>query len=102
VKMQTQLDALAAANLGVPLILGGVPTSLMNLDMLSAKGVRVCLQGHQPFQAATQAIYDTLRALREGTTSAELRGLASAQTMARVTREGEYVARIGEWLGGRG
>jgi oxaloacetate decarboxylase len=102
VRTQAQLDALAAANLGVPLILGGVPAPLMNLDMLSAKGVCICLQGHQPFQAATQAIHDTLKALREGTAGANLRGLASAETMARVTREGDYAGRVKAWLGASG
>ena len=54
------------------------------------EGVRVALQGHQPFSAAVQATYDTLKALRDGVKPSELKGVASAETMARVTRAGTY------------
>ena len=42
------------------------------------------LQGHQPFSAAVQATYDTLKALRDGVTPSELKGVASAATMLRT------------------
>ena len=60
---------------------------------LASQGVRICLQGHQPFQAAVQAIHDTLKALRDGTAPKDLTGLASAEMMERVTR-GEDYARV--------
>ena len=41
-----------------------------------AGGVRVALQGHQPFSAAVQAVYNTLKALREGTKPGDLQGIA--------------------------
>jgi carboxyvinyl-carboxyphosphonate phosphorylmutase len=37
-----------------------------------------------------KAIYDTLKALRDGTKPAALTGIASRDLMARVTREGDY------------
>jgi len=53
-------------------------------------GVRVALQGHQPFSAAVQAVYTTLKALRDGTKPSELTGIASSEMMAKVTRAGEF------------
>ena len=38
----------------------------MDLDYLSARNVRVCLQGHHQFWAGVQGVHDTLKALREG------------------------------------
>jgi carboxyvinyl-carboxyphosphonate phosphorylmutase len=84
-----QLDAIAA-EVKVPLMLGGVPDALLDKAYLASRGVRVALQGHQPFSAAVKAIYDTLKALRDGTKPAALTGIASRDLMARVTREGDY------------
>ena len=83
------LDAIAA-EVKIPLMLGGVSGDLQDRDYLASRGVRIALQGHQPFSAAVKATYDTLKALREGTKPAALQGVASADMMAKVTREGEY------------
>jgi carboxyvinyl-carboxyphosphonate phosphorylmutase len=56
------------------------------------------LQGHAPFAAATQAVYETLKALREGTAPKQLKGLASAELTSRVTREAETKARLAAFL----
>jgi carboxyvinyl-carboxyphosphonate phosphorylmutase len=61
--------------------------------------VRIALQGHAPISAATQAVFETLKALREGTPPKNLKGLASAELTARVTRDGETKQRISEFLG---
>ena len=61
-----QLDALSAA-VKIPLMLGGSGRELQDRDYLSSRRVRIALQGHQPFSAAVQAVYNTLKALREGT-----------------------------------
>ncbi|MFL5253773.1 MAG: oxaloacetate decarboxylase [Rhodopila sp.] len=84
-----QLDAIAA-EVKVPLMLGGVPEALLDKAYLASRGVRVALQGHQPFSAAVKAIYDTMKALRDGTKPAALTGIASRDLMAHVTREGDY------------
>ena len=39
--------------------------------------VRIALQGHQPFSAAVLAVYNTLKALREGTKPGDLPNIAS-------------------------
>src|SRR4029453_10613826 len=72
-----------------PLILGGVSGDLTDLSYLSARRVRIALQGHQPFAAAVKAIHDTLRALRDGTPPGKLAGIADAELMkARDARSG--------------
>jgi carboxyvinyl-carboxyphosphonate phosphorylmutase len=94
-----QLDALSAA-VKIPLMLGGSGRELQDRDYLSSRRVRIALQGHQPFSAAVQAVYNTLKALREGTNPSDLQGIASAETMQRVTRDGDYKTWIEKFLGG--
>ncbi len=90
IKPGAELEA-AAAELERPLILG---PGFTDREALARLGVRICLQGHQPFAAATQAIHDTLKALRDGTPPAELKGLASNELTARATRASDYA----EWI----
>ena len=89
------LDA-AHAELRIPIMLGG--GGMPDRATLASKGVRIALQGHQPIMAAVQAVQDTLKALRDGTKPSDLKGVASAETMARVTREGDYKAWTDEFL----
>ena len=90
VKTREQLEKISDA-LSIPIILGGGGNSdMLDLDYLSAKNVRICLQGHQPFGAAVKAIYDTMKALREGTPADDLKGIASAELMKKVTLNKEY------------
>ena len=86
---RAELDAIAA-EVNVPLMLGGVPRDLLDKEYLASRGVRVALLGHQPFAAAVQATYDTLKALRDGVKPSALSGIASPELMARVTRDGDY------------
>ena len=71
---------------------------MMDLDYLSAKNVRICLQGHQPFSAAVKAIYDTMKALREGTPPEELQGIASAELIEKVTKKIDYENMFDKYL----
>ncbi|HKF70426.1 MAG TPA: isocitrate lyase/PEP mutase family protein [Stellaceae bacterium] len=99
VKTKAQLEPIAAA-VKVPLILGGVGPEVMDLDYLGARGVRVCLQGHQPFMAAVSAVHETLRALRAGTPPGKLTGLASDELMKRVARDADHARWTKDFLGG--
>ncbi len=100
VKSREQLDALAAALRG-PILLGGTPAALMmDRQYLAARNVRICLQGHQPFQAAVQAVHATLEALRRGTAPADLAGLASGALMKQVTREDAFARATQAFLSG--
>lgn len=75
----------------LPLILGGAPPALIgDRDYLSARGVRVCLQGHQPFAAAVKAAYATLKALRDGAPPEQVTDPEAAALLKRLTREAAY------------
>jgi carboxyvinyl-carboxyphosphonate phosphorylmutase len=99
VRTRAELDALSAAT-RIPIILGGATPELTDRDYLASRRVRVALQGHQPFAAAVKAVHDTLKALREGTPPGKLSGVADAELMKRVTRDGDYSRWTKEFLGG--
>ena len=98
VKNRAELEAIAAAT-KLPIVLGGAPEEMSDLGYLGSQRVRIALQGHAPFAAATLAVYETLKALREGASPKALKGLASAELTGRVTRDAETKARAGEFLG---
>jgi len=98
IKSRAELEAISVAT-RLPIVLGGAPEEISELDYLNGQRVRIALQGHAPFAAATQAVYDTLKALREGTPPKQLKGLASAELTERVTREAETKGRIAAFLG---
>jgi oxaloacetate decarboxylase len=96
-KSRAELDAIAQA-VKLPLFLGGAGADLQDLDYLSARNVKVSLQSHAPFMAAVQAVYATLKALRDGTKPSQLQNIASAELMARVTRQDDYTGWSREFL----
>jgi carboxyvinyl-carboxyphosphonate phosphorylmutase len=98
IKSRDEVEAISAAT-RLPIVLGGAPEEMIDLDWLRSKRVKIALQGHAPFAAATQAVYDTLKALREGTAPKALKGLASAELTGRVTREAETKTRMADFLG---
>jgi oxaloacetate decarboxylase len=98
IKARAELEAIAAATT-LPIVLGGAPAEMSDLGYLAGQRVRIALQGHAPFAAATQAVYDTLKALREGLPPKDLKGLASSELTGRLTREAEVRARSAEFLG---
>ena len=70
------------------------------LDWLAARRVRVALRTHAPFSAAVQAVYDTLKALREGVPPRELKNIAPPELMRRITRADDYQLWTKHFLGG--
>jgi carboxyvinyl-carboxyphosphonate phosphorylmutase len=98
IKSRAELAAIAAAT-RLPIVLGGATQELSALDHLAGQRVRIALQGHAPIAAATQAVYDTLKALRDGTAPKDLKGLASPALTTRVMREAEARARNADFLG---
>jgi carboxyvinyl-carboxyphosphonate phosphorylmutase len=97
VKTRSELEAIAAAT-KLPIVLGGAPEEMTDRDYLANQRVRIALQGHAPFAAATLAVYETLKALREGAPPKNLKGLASSELTGRVTRDAEMKARSAEFL----
>jgi carboxyvinyl-carboxyphosphonate phosphorylmutase len=97
VKTRADLDSVAS-EVKLPMILGGAGAELMDRAWLATRNVRICLQGHQPFAAAVRAVYDTLKALRDGTPPNKLDGIASEEMMKRLMRDNDYARRMKEWL----
>ena len=97
VKTRPELESIAT-ELDAPIMLGGSGADLQDLDYLGQCGVRVSLQGHQPFMAAVQAMHDTLKALRDGTPPAQLEGIAGVDLIKQVTRDTSYQAWQDEFL----
>jgi oxaloacetate decarboxylase len=93
------IDAVSS-QIKIPLITGGGSGPLADLDWMAAHGVRVALQGHAPFSAAVQAVYDTLKALRDGVAPRDLRNIAPSELMRRVTRADDYQQWTKDFLGG--
>jgi carboxyvinyl-carboxyphosphonate phosphorylmutase len=100
IKTRAELEAIAAAT-KLPIVLGGFPEEMIDLDYLANQRVRIALQGHAPFAATTQAVYETLKLLREGGSPKNLTGLASSELTGRVTRDADVKARSAEFLGSR-
>ncbi|MDE0057376.1 MAG: isocitrate lyase/PEP mutase family protein [Defluviicoccus sp.] len=99
IRTRDQVEAIAAT-VDIPVILGAAGPEIQDLDYLAANGVRICLQGHQPFMAAVRAVHESLKALREGTPPAELEGVASPELMRTVTRDDDYRGWMKDYLGG--
>jgi carboxyvinyl-carboxyphosphonate phosphorylmutase len=97
-KTRSELEAIAAATT-LPIVLGGFPEEMIDLEYLVSQRVKIALQGHAPFAAATQAVYATLKALRDGAAPKDLKGLASSELTGRVAREADVKARSAEFLG---
>src|SRR4029077_3890317 len=62
IKARAELEAISAAT-RLPIVLGGAPEEedMTASDYLAGQRVRIALQGHAPFAAATQAVYETLK-----------------------------------------
>ena len=98
IKTRSELEAIAAATT-LPIVLGGAPEEMNDPEYLAQKRVRIALQGHAPIAAATQAVYETLKALREGLPPKDLKRLASSELTNKVMREADVKARLSEFLG---
>ncbi len=94
VKSRADVEALAQVA-QLPLLLGGAPKDILDRAFLGAHGIRVALQGHQPFAAAVAAIAATMRALRDGS---ELPQIASSETMDRLSGSAQWSARMKTYL----
>jgi len=93
-----EVETIAAATT-LPIVLGNPQGELDDTAFLISQRVRIALQGHAPFAAATQAVYETLKALREGASPKTLKGLASSDLTGRVTRDADMKARSVGFLG---
>ena len=88
---RAEVEAIHAAT-SLPLMLGGSPASLWSdQPFLSAHRVRIALQGHAPFYAAAQAVYDVLKHLKAGGTPADLKTpVAAGDVLSKALRQDDY------------
>lgn len=98
VRTREQLEAIAAG-CRIPVVLGGAGAELADRDYLASQGVRICLQGHQPYMAAVAAVRETMQALRAGTPPSKLANIAPAPLMQDLSRDAEYARRSENFLG---
>jgi carboxyvinyl-carboxyphosphonate phosphorylmutase len=98
IKSRAELAAISAAT-RLPIVLGGAPEELNDPAYLASLRVRMALQGHAPIAAATLAVHETLKALREGASPKQLKGLASGDLTTLVTRDATMKALAAEFLG---
>jgi carboxyvinyl-carboxyphosphonate phosphorylmutase len=98
VKTRADLEAIAAATM-LPIVLGGPTEEMTDWDFLVSQRVRIAVQGHAPIAAATQAVFATLKAIREGASPKDLPGLASSDLMDWVTRAALVKQRSADFLG---
>ncbi|MES2166704.1 MAG: isocitrate lyase/PEP mutase family protein [Pseudomonadota bacterium] len=97
-KTRAELQAIAAAT-KLPIIMGSADGELADMAFLASQRVRVANQGHQPIAAATQAVYETQKALRDGVAPKDLKGLPSAELTNRVMRSADVKIRNDDFLG---
>jgi len=72
---------------------------LSDTTWLAKQGVRICLQGHQPFMAAVGAVYASLKALREGVSPGKLAGVPAPELVKQASREADYADWAKTFLG---
>ena len=97
-RSRADLEAVAGATT-LPIVLGGLTDDMTDWEFLSRQRARIAVQGHAPIAAATQAVFSTLTAIRDGVVPKDLAGLASADLMDWVTRAALVRQRNGEFLG---
>lgn len=97
VPSRAALEEITAA-IDLPVLLGGGDKALRDPAWLAERGVRFLLRGHQTYAATVQALYDVMKALRDGAAPEDLRGLADGELMRQVTRGDDYAQARQDWL----
>ena len=86
-------------SISIPIMLGTLSEELSDRKFLSSMGVRIALQGHLPYMAGVQAVYDTLKKLRAGQTPASLSAHKKYDRLMKdVTIEDSYDSWISEFM----
>ena len=98
VKTREQLEAVAA-EVSLPIMLGGGGPELADKEYIASQGVRIALQTHKPITAAVPATYDTMKALRDGTATGDIDYFAKPDLMKQLTRADDYDSAMANYLG---
>ncbi len=89
VRDQAALARIAQA-VDVPLMFNIADPAMADTDMLAGHGVRIALHGHAPFAAAVEAVYRTMKELRDGVAPSELSLRSEPGRLETLTREERY------------
>src|SRR6476620_2829601 len=95
-KSLAEISAITSATT-LPLILAGISAELENAN-LSVYRVRINLQGHLPIMAAVQSVYETMKALRDGTNLVQIKNVASNALLKTITRTASYDEATREYM----
>jgi carboxyvinyl-carboxyphosphonate phosphorylmutase len=98
IKTRAEMTAIAAET-KLPIMLGTADGELDDAAFLASCRVKICTQGHLPFAAGALAVYETLKALREGVAPKDLKGLPSADFVNRYMRNSAVQQRMADFLG---
>lgn len=86
---RADLEALRAES-SLPFILGGATADLGDDPYLVSLGVRIGAWSHRPIEAATRAVYETLRTLRESAAGEPPPTLGPDEVMETLSRKSDY------------
>jgi carboxyvinyl-carboxyphosphonate phosphorylmutase len=98
VKTRAELSAIAAET-RLPLMLGTADAELDDGAFLASCRVKICTQGHLPFAIGALAVYEALKALRDGVAPKDLKGVPSADFVNRYMRNSAVQQRMTDFLG---
>ena len=97
-KTKAELDAVSE-QIDIPIMLGGATDELSDREYLASKNVKIALQGHIPFSASVGAVFETLKALREGISPKDISHSGSNKIMSKVLRNDKYDYWTTKYLG---
>ncbi len=97
VRTRAEIEAIHATT-KLPVLFGALVPEIDDKDFLAAHGVRFALQGHLPFMAAVEATRATMQALRDGVKPADIKGVAPAALIKRLSRQDDYNKAIADFL----
>ena len=97
IKSWEQLEAVRRLT-DLPLLLGGTPDDMKDVQRLSQLSVRVALQGHGSFTAAVKATYENLLGMRLSVDPAAASMAIPDDLIAAVTREADYARWARQYL----
>ena len=97
-KTKAELDAVSE-KINIPIMLGGATDELSDRKYLASKNVKIALQGHIPFSASVGAVFETLKALREGIGPKDISHSGASKIMSKVLRNDKYDYWTTKYLG---
>ena len=99
VRSREELDRISDS-VKLPIVSGGVAESLVDAKYLASRRVKLYASGHQVFAVAVNALYEAMKAVREGKPPSTLPGIAPKALFDRVLGAPDYAERVRSYLGG--